>query len=247
MWSIPAPFYSRVAGDHPPGDGLTMFQVTFPGGSTTDESAFAVGVGSEVSSAGANVVTSPGVLAVKLSNNVANYHTWSKNGLGRLPNTGFTCEVFVRAEEFDANPTGSGFFVELDAFNMAASRLAFNGFSASKNTLRAYATAWYDYSNTVDIFDASVLGGTYHHVAWVCDSTFNGDLRVYINGALVVTYNAGSIQKTSPYLGELKLGGFGAAFNQTNFYFAGARIRHAEMYTGASFTPPSSPASWGAP
>lgn len=247
MFQVGPTFFSRALGDHPEGDGLTKLQVTFAGGSTTDESAFAVGAGTEVSSAGANVVATAGLLTVKLSGAVSNYHTWSKNGLGRLPNTAFTCEVFVRAEEFDANPSSSGFFIELDAFGMAASRVGFNGFAAGRNDVTAYATAWYGYTGTVDIFDASVLGGTMHHIAWVCNATANGDLRVYIDGVLRATYNVGSIQKTAPYLGELKLGGVGAAFNQTNFYFAGARIRHAEMYTGSSFTPPASTADWGPP
>lgn len=247
MWSIPAPFYSRSLGDHPAGDGLTKLQVLFAGSSTDDTSAFAVGAGTEVSSAGANVVATEGLLTVKLSGAVSNYHTWSKNGLARQPNTGFTCEVFVKAEEFDPNPSSTGYFIELDAFGMATSRVGFNGYASSRNDLTIYAIAWYSYTSTVDIFNSAVLGSTFHHIAWVCDATANGDLRVYLDGVQVASYSGGSIQKTVPYLGEIRLGGVGAAFNQTNFYFSGLRVRHAEMYTGSSFTPPSSPSAWGPP
>jgi len=252
--SVASGFQGNVSvvadGDHPAGDGLTRLQCLFAGGSTADVSSYAVGSGVEVSSTGANVVATDGLLTVKLSGAVNNYHAWSQNGMGHASGVPHTTEIFVKAEEFDPNPaTGSAFFTELDMYNMNASRVAFNGFASSKNTLRAYATTWYNYSGTVDIFDASVLGGTFHHIAWVCNGVSNDNLRVYLDGVLLVTYPAatGLLAKVAPTLGEVKLGGVGAAFNQTNFYFTGVRVRHAEMYTGASFTPPTSPADWGPP
>jgi hypothetical protein len=114
------------------------------------------------------------------------------------------------------------------------------------NPANLAAVAYYSWVDTVDAFSNRFLD--YTHVAWVCDASSNGDLRVYIDGTLYVTYNTGALTKTAPYSGGITIGTDNVPIVSTSWvYCSGVRIRRAEMYTGSSFTPPGSPADWGEP
>ena len=129
----------------------------------------------------------------------------------------------------------------IDGFNTAIARLSFNGFSGGINALVLESLAWFAYTGG-DIFTAL---STPTHLALVSDASFNGQMRMYLAGVEVASYTVGPVTKTAPYTGTVALGGFSAA--GATLKFKGVRVRHAEMYTGASFTPPASPDAWGPP
>lgn len=246
MFTSAPPFYSSVAsGDHPAGDGLTLLQTAFDGAVSDDISSYARGPGTITESAASNVTVYDGYVSCIVVGAVDNNILWSGTDLGRKPSTGYTAEAFLKLIEVTVNPASffSRFF-ELNAWNMANSRLGVNGYLAGFNALTAYATAWYTFTDTVDVYTKLT---DFVHFAWVCDATANGDLRIYIAGQLVMTYNTGSIQKAAPYSGSIQIGGLNTGVQSAEVQCSGIRIRDAEMYTGSSFSPPGSPADWGPP
>ncbi len=240
MFTCGPAFFSQ-SGDHPAGDGLTALQTTFDGGSSVDVSPYARGAGTN--SDPVQVVVGTGEVTINLGGSLNRSLSWSGNSLARLPNTGYTVEYFARFIETVANPASSASqLAQITAFNIAVCRLGMNGFSGGINAYVAESTAWYGYTSVADIFTTF---GPYIHVAHVCDASANGDVRVYINGVRVVNYVGGALTVASPYVGTIVLGGVCGASLQAKF--SGVRVRHAQMYTGASFTPPVSPAVWGPP
>lgn len=241
MFTVGPTFFSRPVGDHPEGDGLTALQTTFAGASSVDLSPYARGAGTN--SDPVQVVVSANELTINLGGSLNRSLVWSGASLARLPNTGYTAEYFVRLIETSVNPGSSASQIaQVDGWNIAINRFGFNGFSGGINAYIAESTAWYGYASTVDAF---VKFGSYVHVAYVCDNSTNGNVQVYIDGVRVVNYSSGALTKTAPYTGTIVLGGVCGATVQAKF--SGVRVRHAEMYTGASFTPPTSPADWGPP
>lgn len=241
MFTVGPTFFSRTLGDHPEGDGLTTLQTAFAGGVSTDLSPSARGAGTNTDAVQVRVGT--GQLEIDLGGGFNRSLSWSGASLARLPNTGYTAEFFVRFIETVSNPGSSASqLAQVTAWNLAVSRLGMNGYSGGINAYVAESTPAYGYTSTDDIF---VKFGPYVHVAHVCNATTNGDLRVYIDGQRVVNYAPGSLQIGSPYNGAIVLGG--VCTSSLRAQFSGVRVRHAEMYTGASFTPPTSPADWGPP
>jgi hypothetical protein len=232
-------------GDHPAGDGLTRLQCTFDGASSADISEYALGSGTITESSPTYVDVREGELYIRLSGAVQNQLVWSAAGLGRVPLTGHTVEFFVRAVEIDPNPAfGATMFFDTAAWGMANSRMTFDPVSGGKNVARAYATAWYTYPDTEDLF---IRFAADTHVAFVTSADEFADLRVYINGQLLYTSVGTATAVGSPYNGSVTLGGIGSSVAAEDFYFTGVRVRRAEMYTGSSFTPPASPDDWGPP
>lgn len=231
-------------GDHPPGDGLTRLQCLFAGGSTADVSQYLEGNATNVNNG--YVTVADGYCKILMGNG-QNYLAWSSNNLGRNPNTGHTIEGFFKVEENHVNPSSSMEAVVVDMLNMALSQLKINGYSGGVNAMNLTAVTWYSYTDTgVDAFSSRL--SDYTHIAWVCDDSSNGDLRVYVDGTLLVTYNTGPLTKTAPYSGGITIGTDDTGVTQTAWvYCSGVRIRRAEMYTGSSFSPPGSPADWGEP
>lgn len=246
MFYIPTPTWSKKSGDHPAGDGLTRLQCLFAGASAADVSGYGETP---------TIVRNPGPTdyvrlfegyAQILMGNGTNYISWASNELGRRPNTGHTIEGFFKAAENHVDPSSMMTAAKIDFLNMAISQMNINGFSGGMNILNLLATAWYNWPDTVDAFSNRLAA--YTHIAWVCDATANGDLRVYVNGDRKVLYNTGSLQKTAPYAGSVMIGTDSAGVTQNSWiYCSGIRVRRAEMYTGATFTPPASPAVWGPP
>lgn len=226
-----------VSGDHPVGDGLTRLQTTFAYGSSIDLSAYAIGSGTNTGGtvqAGRYEITQDGATYRGLS--------WTNAGLGRVAGTGHTMEFFVRATEITVNPTAGVTFAHCDMANMDQTLFFVNGLISSKNTLAAYALpSWF--SNTADSVD--VYTGAYHHVAIVWDAA--GQYSLYFRGIRVVTLAGTGDKGYASGVGSVTLGAIGAAGQSTKFEFGGVRVRRAAMYSGASFTPPTSPAAWGSP
>jgi len=240
MFTTGPTFFAPLSGDHPAGDGLTALQTAFAGGSSVDLSSYARGAGTN--SDGANVIVTEGELTTVVGGSAERSLSWTGSNLARLPSTGYTAEYFVQVIESSANPASNmSRGAHIDAFNTAIARLSFNGFSGGINALVLESLAWFAYTGG-DIF--TVLA-TSTHLALVSDASSNGQMRMYLAGVQVASYTVGPITKTAPYTGTVVLGGFSAA--GATLKFRGVRVRHAEMYTGASFTPPASPSVWGPP
>lgn len=234
-------FFSRALGDHPEGDGLTALQTTFAGGSSVDLSPYARGAGTN--SDGATVVVSANELTVAIGGSVERSLSWTGNSLARLPNTGYTAEFFVRMIETSVNPASQmSRGAHIDSFNAAINRLSMNGFSGGINALVLESLTHFAYTSTTDIF--TILAG-YKHIAFVMAAGNPAPMRAYLDGVQVAASSSADYTKTAPYTGSIVLGGFSAA--SATLKFSGVRVRHAEMYTGASFTPPASPTVWGPP
>lgn len=244
MFTVGPTLFARAAGDHPEGDGLTRLQVRFAGGSSADESSFAMGSGTISQSSPGNVVIANGYASVYSSGITTNYITWSANGLGMVTGQGYTAEFFVKVIEVDANPFSQQYFATANCWNMGASRIGMSGVSGGINPMMVYADTFYSWTDTgVDIYAKLA---EFVHVAFVA-AAGSTTLRVYVNGVQVVTYAGGATSVNGLYPGSVDCGGVGAGGSATRFHYSGVRIRRAEMYTGASFTPPLSPADWGPP
>lgn len=242
MFTVGPTFFAAAVGDHPPGDGLTALQTSFDGGDSTDLSPYARGAGSN--SDPATVVVSNGELTIFNGGLLNRSLSWSGAALGRLPNTGYTAEFFMRAVETVVNPGSmSEQLAGVDPWAIAASKLGMNGFNGVINPYFVESLAYYSHTGPEDIF---AKFSSYIHVAFVSDNSTNGHVDVYIDGQRVVNYNpAFTLQKPAPYNGSFLLGGVNGGSLTTKF--SGVRVRHAKMYTGASFTPPTSPVAWGPP
>lgn len=244
MYTCGPMFFGPPVGDHPPDDGLTRLQVRFAGGSSADESSYAVGSGTISESAPGNVTLLDGYVSVYSSGATTNYITWSANGLGMVTGEGYTVEFFARVVEVDLNPFGQQYFGTANCWNMGASRIGMSGVTGGINPMMVYADTFYSWTDTgVDIYSKLA---TFKHIAFVV-APGSSTLRVYVSGVQVVTYPGGATSVNLLYPGSVDCGGVGDSASATRFQFSGVRIRRAEMYTGASFLPPSSPAAWGAP
>lgn len=240
MFTCGPALLTQLQGDHPPGDGLTALQTAFAGASSVDLSPYARGAGTN--SDPGTVVVSDGELTVAIGGSVERSLSWSGSNLARLPSTGYTAEYFVQAVETSVNPVSAmSRGAHIDGFNTAIARLSFNGFSGGINALVLEALAWFSYTGG-DFF--TVLASP-THIALVSDASGNGQMRMYLAGTQVAIYNSGPVTKVSPYTGSVTLGGISSA--SATLKFKGVRVRHAQMYTGTTFTPPTSPAAWGPP
>jgi len=231
------------SGDHEPGDGLTRLQTTFRGGDSTDRSSYALGSGLLTQSSPGNVVVSNGQLYARQTSNATNSLVWAANGLARFPSTGYTVEFFVKLIEVSNNVAFGLNFTSVDCWNMAANWLTNGNWDGTKNPLYARASGWYFYVDSIDVFSRLA---NFTHVAYVSDASANGNLYLYVDGVKVAEV-IGPLTKSSPYTGTVSLGGTAQNGITVDAYFSGVRVRRAQMYSGASFTPPTSPAAWGSP
>lgn len=236
MFTVGPTLFSSERGDHTPNDGLTRLQTTFAGGSSADISSYGLGAGT-LSATGATVYS--GYLEIVQDSAVDHSLLWAANGLARLPSTAHTLEFFVKIIEVTNNPVPSVYFSEVDLANMAVNKTYVQGFLGGVNSQAFISPTWYTFAGTTDVYT-----GTWHHHALVWDTA--GALSVYWDGVRQCSV-ASTGDKGSPYFGSVRLGSTGAAGYTTKFQFSGVRVRRAQMYTGASFTPPISPADWGPP
>jgi len=237
MFAIGPTLFSSARGDHTPNDGLTRLQTVFAGGSSADVSSYALGPGVNTGGtvhAGRYEITQDSATLRALS--------WQDATLGRVVNTGHTVEFFVRVTEITVNPPSAVQFAAADLANMSPTTFMVNGFISGKNTLAALALpGWYSsIADTVDVYT-----GQYHHVALVWDTA--GQYSAYLRGQRIVTFPGTGDKGYAGGVGYVYLGNTGAAGQSTKFEFSGVRVRRAQMYSGASFVPPTSPDDWGPP
>lgn len=238
-------FFSRQIGDHTPGDGLTRLQTAFAGGSSADISQYAIGSGT----INGSVAVTDGLLTVTLTALSTNRISWNNNDLRRLNSTALTVEFFVRVVEVTVNHASSiRQYASLDNFdnmddgggNGGTHEFGVGGYSGGINPFRAQLNTWYSGDTGYDAYGAGFV-----HVAYVWDASPTGSLSIYIDGVRVVLQTGGSHWISGDTI--LYLGGASPIFTNAVAEFTGVRVRRAEMYSGASFVPPASPADWGPP
>lgn len=230
---------SGAVGDHIAGDGLTRLQTTFSGGSSADTSSYAIGSGSQTGG-----TLSDGKYEVTHIAGAAVFQGlgWTNAGLGRVVNTGHTFETFIKLTETIVNPANAlQLMHSVDLANMNATVLYLQGWLGGMNALAPFAPTWYGPVDTIDAFT-----GAYHHFALVWDTS--ALLSVYLRGIRLATVAGTGDKGYALGVGSVGLGGTGSsAGSGVTFAFSGVRVRRAQMYSGAFFAPPLSPAAWGPP
>lgn len=224
-------FFSSPSGDHPPGDGLTRLQVTFAGASSNDLSSFALGPGVNDE---ANLFN--GYCRMLFDSNLNQKSLlWSDSDI-ELPSAvaPFTAEFFFQATEVSHSPGDAVKFAQLTFDNTG-----FDFYVPPYSSGLSYTRLRVVQAGFADVDCATTVYDMLHHVALVNRST---GTDIYLDGVRVIAARA-------PYwtgsVGTLQLGGAGRGDTQVDYY--GCRVRYAEMYSGASFTPPAGVEAWGAP
>lgn len=239
MFVVGPTFFSNP-GDHPPGDGLTRLQCLFAGASPADTSSFAIGSGVQD---GGTMVSGYYDCVMDAVATFPRTQIWTSAQLLVPALSAMTFEAFFDLIELIPQPNSNNTILSFGGGDYA-STLSQNGYVASGPSA-PYSLA----------FDVGVTGspsvysgtapawGTNNHFAMVFRTT--GYYDVCLNGTRVYT---GSYSAPFAPTGSVQLGGNSTAFAARREYkFYGARVRAAEMYFGASFTPPSGPAAWGPP
>ena len=233
MFAVGPTFFSNP-GDHPAGDGLTIFQTAFAGGVSNDIS---------VSNLGAGVELGPGIKAagyyeadfdaVSTFNRGIVWYADADLSLG----TGnpLTCEMFFTCIELVSNPASSGKIFQLQ-FGTPILDVYLQPFTGSINPI-GFAYGGTTFSSTTDAFDIVI-----RHLAMVYRPS--NTLDTYLDGTRLHTLSgtAGAAD------GQIQMGGSNTVYaDRWRMQYRGGRVRRAEVYSGASFTPPASPAAWGPP
>lgn len=234
-------FFSRRLGDHLPGDGLTRFQTAFAGGSSADISAFANGSGTND---GGTVYDGYYEVVSDITTNQLVYG--ADSDLGRPANTAYTFEVFFQATRV---PFMNGSAQMFSALLWSNSGGGGNGsFNTTVNGGGVGACPFYyidaingatDYTGTGDFPTPPSM----HHFALSTDAA--GTYNTYLDGVRIKGPRVSNNLLHSN--GTIILGGFASGASVLTLRFYGVRIRRAQMYTGASFTPPANAAAWGLP
>jgi len=242
------PQFFGSRGDHPAGDGLTRLQTAFAGASAADISGFGVSHTQSGGTLGNGyydvVIATGGGFNPGLS--------YNGNSLARQASGAvLTIEAFVSLQAY---PTANNSSTQTHLYlnNITSSMTGGSnpiqmqttgGFTATN--FSQVGAVYANWSATGD--KTPGLLGQMRHVAWVwyADNTY----AEYYNGVR----QAGPTADTSYLLGAptptILLGSPSASAFWTDFTmrYHGLRVRRAAMYSGASFTPPSSPAAWGPP
>lgn len=214
---------------------LTIFQTAFAGGVSDDVSYYQLGAGTEMGPGTfADGYYEASFDAIGTWVRGITWSTKSEFSVGSL--SAWTIEFFAELFEDVPDPAGSFKFAQLTFGAAVTYDFNQNGFNAGINQISISDTpAGIHWTGSRDGFGA-------HHFALVFRATGYYDL--YADGIRIVenrAYGAGST-------GTLQLGGSNTAYGyRRTVRYAGARVRREEVYTGAQFSPPASPADWGAP
>lgn len=240
-------FFAPYEGDHEPGDGLTRLQTAFAGGSSADISSYALGSGTISGS----VTLTDGLLSIALPSLTTNTLSWTNAGLRREAGFPLTVEYFFRCVGPPNDPAWStqrlASLDNLDSLddggaNGGTHYMGHNGFSGGVNPVSlGMDNAQYQETSPVDAFRAQ-----YIHVAYVWNTGATGNPGIYVDGVREVNKSDASNDYISGN-SIIYLGGTGHINGSPTVEFTGIRVRRAVMYSGASFTPPASPAAWGPP
>lgn len=235
MFTVGPTFFSDP-GDHPPGDGLTRLQCLFAGASSADVSSYAIGSGTQ------NGGTLYAGYFECLFDSVGTHERqiiWEHADLYLSSSSEpLTAEYFVTVEETVANPQSQN---EIGRFKFGSAQIN-NAVAGYVGGLNNFAIADYgDWS-----YDHGEVWDTLTHVAVVFRTT--GFYDVYIGGVRVHAAQAYSGGAGQGSVGSVIVGGTGQNYvSRITCRYYGVRVRRAEMYAGASFAPPASPAAWGPP
>lgn len=228
-------FFSSPAGDHPAGDGLTRLQTVFAGASSADISSYAIGPGTQ---SGGTVYD--GYYEVNLTNLTPSSLSWTDAGLwAASDNVSHTIEWFMSVIQM-AFPSPWRYTIFRTKFGSEGRYYDVYG-NATGNKLGLLREGG---GVSYDTTGAAWSTNEHHAIVFRPDSTYD----MYIAGQRVIagaTYSGGIPQGTT---GNVRLGGTGGDdVTPLRVRYHGVRVRRAEMYSGASFAPPISPAVWGPP
>lgn len=233
-------FFSSPIGDHGPGDGLTLFQTLFAGGSTADVSSFAIG---SASITGPSYITaSNGNLNITQTSSNVSIASWANSSFNIASSASSWClEMFVRLTPAPSHPALVQKFAQI-TMGALSFDLVMNAESpAGVNVMyAAFPGPSYSYS------PANVTNdGLFHHVAIISRPPGPNMMDGYVDGQRIFT---GKYWAASGPAGYIQLGATGNSGYSVSIDIAGVRVRGAQMYPiGASFTPPSGPEVWGPP
>jgi len=236
MFAVGPTFFSSPVGDHPPGDGLTLFQTTFDGASAADVSANLIGSGS-----GSGLTLADGSMYGTMDG-TPRYRLWDSTVIGMPARSSTrTWEFFFNAEEINISPGNQikfaqftcsipsiDFWLQSAAYVPNGARNIFIDMSASGN-------------GTITV-PCDVYDGTKHHIVFT-NKAVSGNNDIYVDGVRVVNdLHLGAYTAAN---GQFQLGGSSNGDTLVTYY--GARARDAVMYSGASFPRPTGPEVWGPP
>jgi hypothetical protein len=235
-------------GDHPAGDGLTLFQTTFAGGSTADVSSFAIGTATITQPVAGRVEATSGNLRIKYQSGDAVSALWTNASFLITSGVEWTLEVMFVATGYEPKFTIARPLGQQDIGSVASGGYAptfiLEGLDGGTNKFYTRQAADFVYGSDVLTTNPSPL----QHIAFVKRTGAGAGflIDVYHNGqriALDRYWTASGATAT------IKLGGFGSGADRGWFVdYKGVRVRQAQVYADvASFTPPASPADWGAP
>ena len=218
---------------------LTRMQCTFSGSSSADVSHYLIGSGVQFGG-----VLSDGAYTVTMGDSTAETRRikWENANLEvGIPATyGDPTEVMTFEAFFRINLTD-----EENPPDQNSTILSFTGGDQSMSLTQNGNTGYLDLTVTSygSVWTDTVAGWGDHHVATVyrADHTYD----TYLDGVLIWTaswtntyYSPGSVQLGSQNYGS---------WDNREYVFYGVRVRREEVYTGAQFSPPISPADWGEP
>lgn len=248
MFTAGPTFFSSSVGDHLPGDGLTRLQVTFAGASAADLSGF----GLTPTRSGGTLGDGYYDVTISTGGGFNPGISYDDDSLARqATNTALTVEVLL---SLNAYPTANNSSTQTHVYlNNLTSSMTGGSNPIQMQTLGGFAATNFSqvgafYANWSAPGDKTPgLLNSVRHFAWVwyTDNTY----AEYYNGVR----QAGPSADTSYRLGAptttIRLGSPSASPYWTDFTlrYLGLRVRRASMYSGASFTPPSSVAAWGPP
>jgi hypothetical protein len=248
MFTVGPTFFSRPLGDHPEGDGLTRLQTTFAGASADDISGFAVPASVNGGTLGDGYYD----VAIGVGESTTKGVTYSSTGIARQASgQALTVEVFLSLQYYPEGDNGDGqTHVNLNNLtsNMTGGnypiRIATKGGVGNTNYAQ-YGQGYANWDQTGD--PAPGLLTSIRHLAWVwySDNTY----AMYYNGVRQAAPAADSSYLLGAPTPFVLLGSPSNSYYWTNFVmrYYGVRVRRASMYSGATITPPASPADWGPP
>ncbi len=234
MFAVGPTFFSSPVGDHPAGDGLTRLQTAFAGASSADISQYLIGSGTND-----EMTVSDGSASALFDSNL-NPKSILYNDAGlaqQLSTSPLTYEIFWQATLDTPSPQSPGDQIKFAQFNTHVNGIDFyiRGYPNDTDILIIQSGV-----TTITVTGAHTYGAL-NHLALV--NRASGLADIYLNGVRVSAGRTGTGGLAGT--GRMQLGGIGRGDTRITYY--GARVRRAEMYTGASFAMPSSTAAWGPP
>lgn len=234
-------FFSSPVGDHPPGDGLTLFQTTFAGGSKADVSSYAIGSGATTDPAG-KMVASDGNLQITQNSSDVSALVYNNASFDIQPATSWTLEVMFTVDAPLGRPAGANKIMQFGFGSYVPDVYIAGESPAGVNQLYTFQSGpTFVYSNMDIIGHPPAI----HHFALVARPPGPNWLDMYLDGVRVAQ---NMFQSASGSAGNIQLGASGVSGRTYVLNFKGVRVRAEQVYPdSATITPPLNPAAWGPP